>query len=93
MDKFAFAARGEWFRQDGVTVVLVHDHEVLDTARSGDGKSPVWSMLTFPDNLTVCRYAILVRTLGSCEGSGRVVKTGRAEMGVVGEVVLVDRTF
>ena len=57
------------------------------------GKRPVWSVLTFPVKLTVCRYAIWVRTLGSCEGRGRVVVTGRLEMGLAGEVVLVDRTF
>ena len=36
-DELAFAARGEWFRQDGVTVVVVQDHEVLATAGGGDG--------------------------------------------------------
>ena len=44
-------------------------------------------------NSTVCRYAIWVRTLGSCEGRDRVVITGGLEMIVVGEVFLVDRTF
>ena len=29
------------------------------------GKRPVWSVLTFPVNLTVCRYVIWVWTLGS----------------------------
>ena len=57
------------------------------------GKRPVWSVLTFPVNLSVCRYAIWVRTLGSCEGRGGVVITGGLDMGVAGEVVLVDRTF
>ena len=57
------------------------------------GKRPVWSVLTFPVNSTVCRYAIWVRMLGSCEGRGRVVITGRYEMGVVVEVVLVECTF
>ena len=57
------------------------------------GKLPVWSVLTFPVNSTVYRYAIWVQTLGSCEGRGRVVITGGSEMGVVGEVVLVDHTF
>ena len=56
-------------------------------------KRPVWSVLTFPVNSTVCRYAIWVRTLCSCKGRGRVVITGGSEMGVAGEVVLVDRTF
>ena len=41
MDEFAFAARGEWFRQDGVAVVVVQDHEVLATAGRGDRKLPV----------------------------------------------------
>ena len=57
------------------------------------GKRPVWSVLTFSVNSTVCRYAIWVRTLGSCEGRGGVVITGGLEMGVTGEVFLVDRTF
>ena len=29
------------------------------------GKLPVWSVITFPVNSNVCRYAIWVRTLGS----------------------------
>ena len=57
------------------------------------GKLPVWSVLTFPVNSTVCRYAIWVRTLGSCKVRGKFFITGRSEMGVAGEVVLVDRTF
>ena len=57
------------------------------------GKRPVWSGLTFPVNSTVCRYAILVRTLGSFEGRLGVVITGGLEMGVAVEVVLVDSTF
>ena len=57
------------------------------------GKHPVWSVLTFPVNSTVCRYVIWVRTLGSCEGRGGVVITGGLEMEVAGEVVLVDRRF
>ena len=40
-DEFVFAARGEWFRQDGVAVVVVQDHEVLATAGRGDRKLPV----------------------------------------------------
>ena len=57
------------------------------------GKRPVLSVMTFPVNSTVCRYAISVRTLGSCKGRGGVVITGRLEMVVAGEVFLVDRTF
>ena len=57
------------------------------------GKRPVWSVLTFPVNSTVCRYAIWVWTLGSYEGMVRVVITGGLEMGVEGEVFLVDHTF
>ena len=57
------------------------------------GKRLVWSVLTFPVKSTVCRYAIWVRTLGLCEGRGRVVITYGSDMGVAGEVVLVDRTF
>ena len=57
------------------------------------GKRPVWSVITFTVNSTVCRYEIWVRTLGSCKGRGRVVITGGLEMGVAGEVVLMDRTF
>ena len=38
-DEFAFAARGEWFRQDGVTVMFVQGHEVLATAGRGDRKT------------------------------------------------------
>ena len=57
------------------------------------GKRPVLSVLTFPVNSTVCRYAIWVRTSGSCEGRGGVVITGSLEMGVEGEVFLVDHTF
>ena len=58
-----------------------------------NGKRPDWSVLTFPVNSTVCRYAIWVRTLGSCEGRGGVVITGGLEMGVEGEVFLVDCKF
>ena len=57
------------------------------------GKHPVWSVLTFPVNSTVCRYAIWVQKPGSCKGRRRVVITGRLDMRVVGEVVLVDCTF
>ena len=57
------------------------------------GKRPVWSVLTFPVNSTVCRYAIWVQTLGSYKGRGGVVITGGLDMGVAGEVVLVDHTF
>ena len=35
-DEFAFAARGECFRQDGVTDMVVQDHEVLATSGRGD---------------------------------------------------------
>ena len=35
-DEFAFAVRGEWFRQDGVTVMVIQDHGVLATEGSGD---------------------------------------------------------
>ena len=56
-------------------------------------KHPVWSVLTFLVNSTVCIYAIRVRTPGSCEGRGGVVITGGSEMGVGGEVVLVKHTF
>ena len=57
------------------------------------GKHPVWSVFNFPVNSTVFRYAIWVRTLGSYEGRRGVVITGGLEMGVEGEVVMVDRTF
>ena len=57
------------------------------------GKRPVWSVLTFPVSSTVCRYAIWVRILSSCKGRGGVVITGGLDMGVEGEVFLVDRTF
>ena len=56
-------------------------------------KRPVWSVHTFPVNSTVCRYAIWVWALGSCAERGGVVMTGGLEMGVAGEVVLVDHTF
>ena len=39
LDDFAFSARGEWLRQDGVAVMDVQDHEVLATAERGDGKT------------------------------------------------------
>ena len=39
LDEFAFAARGEWFRQDGVAVMVVQDHEVLATVGRGDWKT------------------------------------------------------
>ena len=51
-------------------------------------KCPVWSVLTYPVNSTVCRYAIWVWTPGSSKGRGGVVITGGSEMGVAGEVVL-----
>ena len=38
-DELAFTARGEWFRQDGVTVIVVQDYEVLATAVIGDSKT------------------------------------------------------
>ena len=44
-------------------------------------------------NSIVCRYAIWVRTLGSCKGRGGVVITGGLEMVVTGEVFLVDCMF
>ena len=57
------------------------------------GKFPFWSVLTFPVNSTVYRYAIWIQTLCSCEGRGGVVITGGLDMGVAEEVVLVDCTF
>ena len=57
------------------------------------GKRPVWSVLTFPVNSTVCRYTIWVQKPGSCKGRGGVFITCGLEMGVVGEVVLVEHTF
>ena len=92
-DEFAFAARGEWFCQDGVAVMVVQDHEVLATMEELTGKCPVRSVLTFPVNSTVCRYAIWVQTPVSYGGMGGVVITGGLEMGVVEEVVLVERNF
>ena len=38
-DEFAFAAMGEWFRQNSVTVMVVRDHEVFATAGRGDRKT------------------------------------------------------
>ena len=38
-DEFVFAVRGAWFCQDGVTVMVVQDHEVLATAGRGDRKT------------------------------------------------------
>ena len=38
-DEFAFVTRGEWFRQDSVTVMVVQDHEVLATAGRVDRKT------------------------------------------------------
>ena len=37
-DEFAFAARGEGFRQYGVAIMVVKDHEVLATVGRGDRK-------------------------------------------------------
>ena len=34
--EFSFAARGEWFRQDGIAVMVVQDHELLATEGRGD---------------------------------------------------------
>ena len=56
-------------------------------------KRPVWSVLTFPVNYIVCRYAIWFWTLSSCEGRGGVVITCVLEMVVAGGMFLVDRTF
>ena len=56
-------------------------------------KRMVWSVLTFPVNSNVSRYAIWVWTTGSCKGRVRFVITGGSEMGVVGEVVLMDLIF
>ena len=39
LDEFAFAVRGEWFLQDGVTVMVVKYHELLATAGRGDRKT------------------------------------------------------
>ena len=39
-DEFTFAARGEWFRYDGVTSVVVQDQEVFAIVGRGDGKTP-----------------------------------------------------
>ena len=38
-DEFVFDARGEWFRQDGVAIMVVQDHEVLTTVVRGDRKT------------------------------------------------------
>ena len=38
-DEFAFAARGEWLRQDGVAFMVVQEHEVLATTGRGDRKT------------------------------------------------------
>ena len=57
------------------------------------GKRPVWSAITFPLNSTVCRYTIWVQTTGLCKERGGFFITGGLEMGVVGEVFLVERTF
>ena len=38
-DEFAFAERGEWLRQDGISVMFVQDYEVLATAGRGDRKT------------------------------------------------------
>ena len=38
-DEFAFVARGEWLRQDGVTIMVVQDYEILATAGRGDRKT------------------------------------------------------
>ena len=65
----------------------------LLTREEVTGKRPVLSVLTLPVNFIVCKYAIWVRTLGSCEGRGGVVITGGLEMVVAGEVFLVDCTF
>ena len=74
--------------------MVVQDHEMyLPPQEEVTGKRPVWSVLTFPVNSTVCRYAIWVLIPGSCKGRGGDVITGGSEMGVVGEVVLVERTF
>ena len=57
------------------------------------GKRPVLSVLTFPVNSIVFRYAICVQALSSCEGRVGVFVTGGLEMVVAGEVFLVDRKF
>ena len=44
-------------------------------------------------NPIVCRYAIWVQTVSSCEGRVGVVITGGLETVVAGDVLLVDRTF
>ena len=38
-DECVFDARGEWFRQDGVAIMVVQDHEVLTTVVRGDRKT------------------------------------------------------
>ena len=38
-DEFVFTARGEWFHKDGITVMVVQDHEVLAPAGRGDRKT------------------------------------------------------
>ena len=38
-DEFVFAARVEWFLQDGVAVMVVQEHEVLATMERGDRKT------------------------------------------------------
>ena len=44
-------------------------------------------------NYIVCRYAIWVQNLSSCEVRGWVIITGGLEMVVAREMFLVDRTF
>ena len=38
-NEFAFASRGEWLRQDGISVMVVQYHELIATAGRGERKT------------------------------------------------------
>ena len=50
-DEFAIAAVGEWFRQGGITVVVVKYHDVLATVGRDDRKTSGLVSAYFPSKL------------------------------------------
>ena len=93
LDEFAFAVKGEWFRQDGVTVMVVQYHDVLATSGRGDRKTSDLVSAYFSIKLNF----LYIRHLGSDtrflqrKGKGRYNRRIGDVSG--GRLVLVDHTF
>ena len=85
--------RFDWLGEDGISVVIVHHHQVFTAAAGGDGETPSLVGGYFSVSSMVCRKAIWVGTQGSKVGGGSVVMTRSGKIGDVAGMGLVDRTF